>query len=126
MQTSVEDYRLSVLYLKPGTPTRPTEGVRPAPCEWNPSQQESLARLLHELGAVLHFVDEPRLRDTSVRNPHWVTDGVYRLLRFKDGPGSDGTLTLAEALAALPGETEEAARFLLRLPKSPRTAPYPP
>jgi hypothetical protein len=27
---------------------------------------------------VLHFVDEPRLRDTSVLNPHWVTDGVYR------------------------------------------------
>ena len=79
------------------------------------SQQESLVRLLHKLGAVLHFADEPRLRDTSVLNPHLVTDGVYRLLCAKDGPGSDGTLTLAEAGAALPDETEEAARFLLRL-----------
>ena len=78
-------------------------------------QQESLARLLHKLGTVLHFIDEPRLRDTSVLNPHWVTNGVYRLLRFKDRPGSDGTLTLTEALQALPGETEETARFLLRL-----------
>ncbi len=78
-------------------------------------KQESLARLLHKLGAVLHFVDEPRLRDTTVLNPHWVTDGVYRLLRFKDRPGSDGTLTLAEALAALPGESESEARFFLRL-----------
>jgi internalin A len=83
--------------------------------EMEPEKQESLARLLHRLGAVLHFVDEPRLRDTSVLNPHWVTDGVYRLLRFKDRPKSDGTLTLAEALEALPGETEETARFLLRL-----------
>jgi internalin A len=83
--------------------------------ETEPEKQESLARLLHKLGAVLHFVDEPRLRDTTVLNPHWVTDGVYRLLRFKDRPGSDGTLTLAEALEALPGETEEPARFLLRL-----------
>ena len=33
----------------------------------------------------------------------------------KTGPGSDGTLTLTEALAALPEETEDAARFLLRL-----------
>ena len=83
--------------------------------EKDPAKQESLARLLHKLGAVLHFVDEPRLRDTTVLNPHWVTDGVYRLLRFKDRPGSEGTLTLAEALEALPGETEETARFLLRL-----------
>ena len=83
--------------------------------ETEPEKQESLARLLHKLGAVLHFVDEPRLRDTTVLNPHWVTDGVYRLLRFKDRPESDGTLTLAEALEALPGETETPARFLLRL-----------
>ena len=83
--------------------------------ETEPAKQESLARLLHKLGAVLHFVDEPRLRDTTVLNPHWVTDGVYRLLRFKDRPESDGTLTLAEALQALPGETEKTARFFLRL-----------
>ena len=83
--------------------------------ETEPARQESLARLLHKLGAVLHFVDEPRLRDTTVLNPHWVTDGVYRLLRYKDRPRSDGTLTLAEALQALPGEMEETARFFLRL-----------
>ena len=83
--------------------------------ETESTKQESLARLLHKLGAVLHFVDEPRLRDTTVLNPHWVTDGVYRLLRFKDRPESDGTLTLAEALQALPGESEETARFFLRL-----------
>ena len=83
--------------------------------ETEPAKQESLARLLHKLGAVLHFVDEPRLRDTTVLNPHWVTDGVYRLLRFKDRPGSDGTLTLADALQALPEETGETARFFLRL-----------
>lgn len=83
--------------------------------EADPAKQESLARLLHKLGAVLHFVDEPRLRDTTVLNPHWVTDGVYRLLRFKDRRGSDGTLTLAEALQALPGEKEPVARFFLRL-----------
>ncbi|MFO1040731.1 MAG: COR domain-containing protein [Planctomycetaceae bacterium] len=83
--------------------------------ETEPEQQEFLARLLHKLGAVLHFVDEPRLRDTAVLDPHWVTDGVYRLMRYKDGPGSDGTLTLAEALKALPGETEQDARYFLRL-----------
>jgi len=83
--------------------------------ETDAGQQESLARLLHKLGAVLHFVDETRLRDTTVLQPHWVTDGVYRLLRFKDRRGSDGTLSLAEALQALPGEKEKEARYFLRL-----------
>ncbi len=83
--------------------------------ENQPDKQESLARLLHRLGAVLHFVDEPRLRDTAVLNPHWLTDGVYRLLRYKDRPQGDGTLSILEALQALPLESEAAARFLLRL-----------
>lgn len=83
--------------------------------EKDQAAQERLARLLHKLGAVLHFVDEPRLRDTAVLDPHWVTDGVYRLLRYKDGPGSDGTLTLADARKALPGKSEKDARYLLRL-----------
>src|ERR1019366_2772350 len=65
--------------------------------ESDPAKQESLARILHQLGAVLHFVDEPRLRDTTVLNPHWVTDGAYRLLRCKDEPKSRGILTLQEA-----------------------------
>ena len=71
--------------------------------ESDPSQQESLARLLHKLGAVLHFGDEPRRRATSVLNPHWVTDGVYRLLRSKDGAGSDGALTLTRPWRRFPG-----------------------
>ena len=83
--------------------------------EQKPHKQESLARLLHKLGVVLHFVDEPRLRDTTVLDPHWVTDGVYRLLRFKDGPNSNGVLSLPDALQALPGEDKGNARFLLRL-----------
>lgn len=83
--------------------------------EFDGEKQESLARILHNLGAVLHFVDEPRLRDTTVLNPHWVTDGAYRLMRSKDGPASDGTLTLPKALEALPGTDEKATRYLLGL-----------
>ncbi len=78
-------------------------------------KQESLARLLHQLGVVLHFVDDPRLRDTAVLSPHWVTDAVYRLLRFKESPESDGVLTLEDAMQALPRETVLTTRYLLRL-----------
>ena len=78
-------------------------------------KQESLARLLHQLGAVLHFVDDPRLRDTAVLNPHWVTDAVYRLLRAKEGDHSDGILSIEDAQVTLPKETKKTVRYLLRL-----------
>jgi len=83
--------------------------------ESDPEKQKSLARLLHRLGAVLHFVEDPRLNDTSVLDPHWVTDGVYRLLRYKDRPKSDGILTRDDLAKALPEEDEKSARFLLNL-----------
>ena len=83
--------------------------------EKDAGRQESLARLLHQLGAVLHFADDPRLRDTAVLNPHWVTDAVYRLLRAKEGDHSDGVLSLQDAQLTLPGETEKTVRYLLRL-----------
>jgi internalin A len=83
--------------------------------ETDQSKQDSLARILHNLGAVLHFADEPRLRDTTVLNPHWVTDGAYRLLRKKDGLQSNGLLTIQEAVEAVPGADEAAVRYLLQL-----------
>jgi len=42
--------------------------------------RESLIEFLHDLGTVLCFRDDPRLSDTNILNPEWVTGGVYRLL----------------------------------------------
>ncbi|WP_203914298.1 COR domain-containing protein [Rhizocola hellebori] len=42
--------------------------------------QELLIGFLHDLGTVLCFRDDPRLRDTNILNPRWVTGGVYRIL----------------------------------------------
>jgi internalin A len=78
-------------------------------------EQESLARILHRLGIVLHYADDPRLRDTTVLKPHWVTESIYTLLRLKEGPKSDGSLTLVEACAALPKEKPGMVRYLIGL-----------
>jgi internalin A len=78
-------------------------------------EQESLARILHQLGIVLHYADDPRLRDTTVLKPHWVTESIYTLLRLKEKPKSDGSLTFAEARAALPEEKPEMVRYLIGL-----------
>jgi internalin A len=42
--------------------------------------QDQLAGYLHSLGIVLNFKDDPRLHDTHVLNPEWVTKGIYSIL----------------------------------------------
>ncbi|MGC9521133.1 MAG: COR domain-containing protein [Anaerolineae bacterium] len=42
--------------------------------------QRTLIGFLHDLGIVLNFQDDPRLEDTNILNPQWVTNGVYRIL----------------------------------------------
>jgi small GTP-binding protein len=47
------------------------------------SSRHTLVRLLHELGIVLNFSDDPRfrrLKDTNVLNPEWVTVGAYKVI----------------------------------------------
>jgi internalin A len=43
-------------------------------------KQQTLVRFLHDLGIVLNFCDDPRLEDTHVLKPEWVTVGVYKIL----------------------------------------------
>jgi internalin A len=47
-------------------------------------QQDSLAVHLHSLGIALNYKDDPRLRDTHVLNPRWVTNGIYTLLNAQE------------------------------------------
>lgn len=42
--------------------------------------QELLIGFLHDLGTVLCFRDDPRLANTNILNPQWVTGGVYKIL----------------------------------------------
>jgi internalin A len=42
--------------------------------------QQTLIGFLHDLGVVLNFQGDPRLEDTNILNPQWVTNGVYRIL----------------------------------------------
>lgn len=49
--------------------------------EQDVSAQHNLASYLHILGIALNYRDDPRLRDTHVLNPRWVTEGIYAILR---------------------------------------------
>jgi internalin A len=60
------------------------------------SSQELLINLLHDLGTVICFRDDPRLADTNILSPSWVTGGVYRLLNSNLAAQRKGLLTWEE------------------------------
>jgi internalin A len=64
------------------------------PTRWrnDRSAQDSLAVHLHSLGIALNYKDDPRLRDTHVLNPHWVTNGIYTLLNAPELADRKGEL----------------------------------
>jgi internalin A len=59
------------------------------------AEQDSLAVNLHNLGIALNYKDDPRLRDTHVLTPRWVTNGIYTLLNNHDLSKNKGELVVA-------------------------------
>ncbi len=54
--------------------------------------QHTLIGFLNDLGIVLNFQDDPRLEDTNILNPEWVTKGVYKILNSNELFHSKGIL----------------------------------
>jgi len=59
------------------------------------TSQRTLIGLLHDLGVVLHFQDDPRLEALGILNPQWVTNGVYKIINSHALFQNKGVLTLA-------------------------------
>lgn len=64
--------------------------------ETDAKAQESLAFYLHSLGIALNYRDDPRLQDTHVLNPHWVTNGIYKILNSGELEKQKGEIRLDE------------------------------
>jgi internalin A len=81
--------------------------------------QDMLARYLNQLGIVLNFKDDARLRDTHVLNPHWVTEGIYKLLNSPFLNERKGEIRLGEVSEVLPEKDYpvEMHRFIFDLMK---------
>lgn len=43
--------------------------------------QQTLSQLLHDLGIILHFNEDPALADFIVLNPKWAANAVYEVMR---------------------------------------------
>jgi internalin A len=80
--------------------------------------QRDLAGFLHVLGIALNYRDDPRLRDTHVLNPRWVTEGIYTLLRAgQKMSAARGVLRATDLRAVLSANDypDSSHRFLLTL-----------
>ena len=79
--------------------------------------QGFLAIYLHSLGIALNYKDDPRLSDTHVLNPHWVTNGIYRILKAPQLASQKGELRLTDVADILDPTDYPAERrnFLLEL-----------
>ena len=64
--------------------------------ESDPAAQDALASYLHNLGIVLNYREDPRLQDTHVLNPHWVTNGIYKILNSERLERQKGEICLNE------------------------------
>jgi internalin A len=64
--------------------------------ETDGTSQNSLASFLHSLGIILNYNDDPRLQDTHVLNPHWVTKGIYTILNAETLANKKGELNVCD------------------------------
>lgn len=83
--------------------------------EADPERQMTLSRVMHNLGIALNYADDQRLKDTTVLNPHWVTNGIYKLLRDATHSRRSEEMWLADAKRTLPEESDEMRRYLIEL-----------
>jgi internalin A len=85
--------------------------------EIDPDAQEKLADFLHILGVALNYRDDPRLRDTNILNPHWVTQGIYKILTDPQIVRKRGDILLNDLVDVLDAKTypKEKQGFLLEL-----------
>ncbi|MCP4702956.1 MAG: GTP-binding protein [Gammaproteobacteria bacterium] len=75
----------------------------------------SLIGFLHDLGVVLNFGEDRRLRDTNVLNPEWVTRGVYRIINSDLLSAQKGELAFEQLGEILPPAAypRKSQRFII-------------
>jgi internalin A len=80
----------------------------------NAGEQDSLAEILHNLGAALNYRNDPRLREATVLKPQWLTKNVYALIRRAEKCA--GVLSRENAESVLRAEKDPKMRdYLIRL-----------
>jgi small GTP-binding protein len=82
--------------------------------EKDAAAQEALADVLHNLGVVMTFKDQPRT-SLMILNPQWVTDAVYQVLNSPQLMSQHGEFTRKDLAHILPKASPQVLPFILGL-----------
>ena len=83
--------------------------------EKDPEAQEALAGYLHSLGIALNYKDDPRLHDMNVLSPHWVTNGIYKILNWPELEKQGGELRFDDLATILDAKAYPKSKHLFLL-----------
>jgi internalin A len=83
--------------------------------ETDAAAQDQLAGYLHALGIALNYKDDPRLYDTHVLSPHWVTNGIYSVLNWPGLEAQRGELRLHDLARMLDAAAYPRGKHLFLL-----------
>jgi internalin A len=78
---------------------------------------DTLCWVLHCLGIALNYKDDPRLRETSVLKPEWVTQGIYKILNAQALAERQGEMHVKDLQSLLPNDRYPTTKhhFILEL-----------
>jgi len=65
------------------------------------TDNHTLITFLHDLGIVLNYYDDPRLQETNILNPAWVTQAVYTIINARQIAENGGILERTQLGAIL-------------------------
>lgn len=66
------------------------------------NNQKTLIKFLHDLGIVINFQDNSKIKHVYIVNPEWITDAIYKIINYPNLIESKGVLTLTDLYAVLP------------------------
>jgi small GTP-binding protein len=83
----------------------------------DPQSQNMLSAYLHDLGAILHFADDPYLQSTVVLQPNWLANGIAQIISSRQASFSGGEVKRSDLGRILDPAVYPPVRheFLLRL-----------
>lgn len=78
-------------------------------------EQRVLIQDLHDLGVILNFQGDPRLEDTHVLNPTWVSNGIFQILNADLPAKNQGVLEINQLEQILDKRTYPSRKYYFLL-----------
>lgn len=108
VREKIESYNKSYLSYNKYQQICQSEGVE---------DQNILIEYFHDMGVIFHYKDDPRLEDTFILNPNWITAGVYKIVNSSELSINNGILTLdlLQSILDSPDYPKDKQLFIIEL-----------